>query len=427
MYSTALIGAFLPHGNFVTTLGDESRTAICLNIGLLWHSARSGNLGVGALTLGNLSLVRSVARSEGFDPKFTILSMRDSDTDPIVSDDIVIRTIDTRAMLDPRKFLSWIAPLDCVLDIGAGDSFADIYGWRRFAFMWLSKIETVARGIPLVLSPQTIGPFTKPVYRRLAIVAMNKAYAVISRDDMSLKIAQEMAPQARHKLSCDVAFVMPYTDNSHLRGGEKLRVGVNVSGLLMQQAINGHSTFGLSYNYAAFSRKLIEALLARGDVEVHLVPHATNKLIAADDDARWTDVLAAEYPQVVRVPDFAGPMEAKSYISGLDFLVAGRMHACIGAFSAGTPVVPIAYSRKFIGLFGMLRYDRVAPVVGHDEDSLVEFVLTGLDDREILREQVERGMEQVNHRLDEYRQVLRDLFRSIRERTSIGCSEVEAG
>ena len=38
--------------------------------------------------------------------------------------------------------------------------------------------------------------------------------------------------------------------------------------------------------------------------------------------------------------------------------MGARMHACIAAFSSGVPVVPMAYSRKFEGLFGSLGYDR---------------------------------------------------------------------
>jgi polysaccharide pyruvyl transferase WcaK-like protein len=32
------------------------------------------------------------------------------------------------------------------------------------------------------------------------------------------------------------------------------------------------------------------------------------------------------------------------------------MHSTIGAFSAGVPVIPVAYSRKFNGLFNTLEY-----------------------------------------------------------------------
>lgn len=153
--------------------------------------------------------------------------------------DVEIFRIDTRAMLSPSGFWRTLSRLDCVLDIGAGDSFADIYGPKRFAFLWLSKMLTILRGVPLVLSPQTIGPFTKPLYRALGAMAMRRSTATFARDEQSLAVARAMAPRARAELAVDVAFVLPFEDRSAERGGAKIRVGVNASGLLFHQAETG--------------------------------------------------------------------------------------------------------------------------------------------------------------------------------------------
>ena len=208
----------------------------------------------------------------------------------------------------------------------------------------------------------------------------------------------------------DVAFVLPFADRSTERGGAKLRVGVNASGLLFHQAETGGNRFGLSYDYAVFTRRLLAALTARDDVEVHLVPHATSGGDPTDDDERLALRLAEEFPSTVRVPNFRGPSEAKSYISSLDFLVAARMHACIAAFSAETPVVPVSYSRKFSGLFGLLDYDHVLPMAGVTEDAAVGQVLDALARRTELGRSEADGMKKVNDLLDVYRKALSDVF-----------------
>lgn len=388
----------------------DSSSPPVIDVGLLWHSATSGNLGVGALTLGNIALAQGVAQDLGLEPRFTVIQMRDGDTAPITPPSVRTFAIDSRSMVDPRGFLATVGTLDCVLDIGAGDSFADIYGAKRFAFMWGSKIATMMRGVPLVLSPQTIGPFESQPYKAMAAFAMNRAAAVVARDDMSLSVARALAPKAHTMLSVDVAFVLPYVDRSAERGRPKLRIGVNASGLLFHQAETGRNRFGLSYDYAQMTRDLLSQLCARTDVEVHLVPHATSGSDPADDDGALADRLHAMFPQTIRVPNFPGPSEAKSYISSLDFLVAGRMHACIGAYSSGTPVVPVAYSRKFSGLFDMLGYDGVLPMTGLDEAGAIGFVVDGIDRRAALAQKIGCGMTQVQSRLDVYRDVLRDLF-----------------
>lgn len=381
-----------------------------ISIGLLWHSASSGNLGVGALTLANLAIARDVARELGLEPRFLIMGMREPNAPYLGEDQAGRYPIDTRILLSPSGFWTAVARQDCVLDIGAGDSFAEIYGPKRFAFLWLTKIMSMARGKPLLLSPQTIGPFTRQPYRLLARIAMSRAAAVVARDEMSLQALREIAPKAKGALSVDVAFALPYDDRSGERLGPRLKVGVNVSGLLFNEAESGRNRFRLGLDYAKLMRKFVSDLAARPDVEVHLVTHALHATDAWDDDGRVADKIANETPGVIRAPNFVGPSEAKSYISGLDFLVAGRMHACIAAFSSGTPVVPIAYSRKFTGLFGMLGYRWLVPVTGMDGGAAHAFLMDCIARRAELAQDMDEGMGKVDALLEVYREQLRKFF-----------------
>ncbi len=389
-----------------------SATTQTLRIGLLWHALQAGNLGVGALTVANIAIIRAVARELGIEPVFTVLTMRESGTSSIAPD-VRQYVIDGKTMFSPRGFAREVATFDCVIDIGAGDSFADIYGPKRYLYLWLSKLLTLWRKVPLILAPQTIGPFTKPVYRQSAAHVLRRASAVVARDPASFQALKELAPDANAGLATDVAFLLPYTDNSALRGQAPIRVGVNASGLLCSQAESGANRYGLSYDYLKLQRRLIEYWLERGDAQVHLVAHATSGQIAHDDDGRHADLLAREYPAAIRVPDFAGPIEAKSYISGLDFLVAGRMHACIAAYSSHVPVVPLAYSRKFDGLFSQLDYPCIAPVRGLDDDGALAFVIDAFERRAELQAAEAAGMARVDALMDSYRDMLRTQFRAL--------------
>ncbi len=379
-------------------------------IGLLWHSPSSGNLGVGALTVANLAIARDVALSMGLRPEFTIMGMREPNHHYLDASQAKLYPIDMRVMLSPQGYWSEVARQHCILDIGAGDSFADIYGAKRFFFLWATKMLAWLRRRPLLLSPQTIGPFTKGGYRLLARMALQRASKVIARDRLSLDALLELAPEANGALSIDVAFALPYLDRSGERGGRRIRVGLNVSGLLFNEAESKRNRFGLSIDYAEVMRRFIREMCSRNDVEVHLITHALHAADAWDDDGRIADRLAAEFPEVVRAPDFSGPSEVKSYISSLDFLVAGRMHACIAAVSSGVPVVPVAYSRKFAGLFGMLDYKWLVPVSGFDGEAVHAFLLDCFDRRATLARDAARGMGKVDELLEVYRGELRRFF-----------------
>jgi polysaccharide pyruvyl transferase WcaK-like protein len=383
-------------------------------IGLLWHSGNSGNLGVGALTIGNMAIVREVAASMGLSTTFTILGMRDGMDSYLSTTEARQFVIDRRSLMDPRQFLAVVREQDCVLDIGGGDSFTDIYALRRYAFIWASKAITIMAGRPLLLSPQTIGPFSRQPHSSLAAWAMNRSEAVVARDEASLAAVKRLAPRARSVLAADVAFALPYADRAGERGGAKVRVGINVSGLLYDEASSGNNRFGLDANYADLSHRLIETFRAR-NAEVHLLTHA-RQLQPIDDDGVIADRLAAAHPWMIRVPDFAGPSEAKSYISSLDFLVSGRMHACIAALSSGTPVVPLAYSRKFSGVFGLVDYPWYIDVVGKSTDEAQAYVMDCFDRRAELAANCQQSLQKVGGLLDNYRAELRRLFEGVAPR-----------
>lgn len=391
----------------MTTSPSADRTA--LRVGLLWHSLASGNLGVDALTVADLAILEEELKARGAVGKFTIIGMRDN-LDPATVYSHRVLVIDRKSLLSPNGYWRELSSLDCIVDIGGGDSFAEIYGAKRFFFLWLTKALAIVRGVPLLLAPQTIGPFTKPLYRRLAGLVMNRAAAVIARDEKSLAAVGDVAPAARRALAVDVAFRLPFVSRASERGNIPARVGLNVSGLLFYQAESGKNRFGLSYDYAAMTRALLSELTARREVQVHLIVHATSATDAADDDGALADRLAIEFPAAIRVPNFAGASDAKSYISSLDFLAAARMHACIGAFSSGTPVVPIAYSRKFEGLFGLLGYDHVLPVDKLDEAGARHFVLDRLDRRSVLASGIAAGMTRITQLLSVYRAEVQRLF-----------------
>jgi hypothetical protein len=62
-------------------------------------------------------------------------------------------------LVSVHPFLRRLARLNAILDISGGDSFADIYGPWRFRAVTTPKRLALALGVPLILLPQTYGPF----------------------------------------------------------------------------------------------------------------------------------------------------------------------------------------------------------------------------------------------------------------------------
>jgi colanic acid/amylovoran biosynthesis protein len=392
-------------------MAGRTRGSRDLTVGLLWHTVSSGNLGVGALTVGNLAIARRAAVAAGVNLRFLVLGFAERGVPTYIRDpDVESLPLDTSAMLPGGAYWRALKGLDCILDIGAGDSFADIYGGKRFAFLWVSKFLAELSRTPLILSPQTIGPFTRQPQTALAAHVMKRADLIVVRDTASFEVARKMAPRTRVLQAVDVAFALPYERRTKA-DPTSIDVGLNVSALLFNYGYSGANEFGMQVDYREYTRKLITALLERPGVTVHMVSHVNAQGDPVEDDGQAADMLVAEFPGLVRAPSFETPSAAKSYISGLDFFIGGRMHACIAAFATGVPVVPVAYSRKFAGLFeGLLGFRHVVPVAGLDTAAALAFTLDRFDRRAELAAEIAQAKDKVATLLQNYEDELAQTF-----------------
>lgn len=369
-----------------------------LTIGLLWHSISSDNLGVGALTLSQMALITQAAARQQRAVQFVVVGTRGSTPYPI-RDFNILQTAEFALRAFKQMDFSAISSLrrcDVVFDIGEGDSFADIYGLKRLSIQVLSKWLAQSSHRPLILSPQTIGPFKSALGQSLGKLGLGLARNVFTRDHLSTQYVNELGFGGRTHEVIDVAFALPYTPAAKAPG--TTRVGINVSGLMM----NTGAQFGLKLDYAALIKQACTYFLQQPGTEVYLVPHVISDAIEVEDDLRASQKLAQEIPGLKLAPRFKTPSEAKSFISGLDFFTGARMHACIAAYSSGVPVVPMAYSRKFNGLFNSLGYTHVLDCLACTTQTGFEILSQGWLNRQALSQEVATGNALAQHKLNSY-------------------------
>lgn len=385
-----------------------------IRVCLIQHSTRSDNLGVGALGAGEVEILRRISAAIGRPIAITAMDWKDPRAPYLAGPDIEVRDLDSRTMVDPRGYFAEARRSDVVIDIGGGDSFADIYGSPRLKRMVALKYLTHLAGTPLVMAPQTIGPFTGRVWRRLARDVLNRAALVATRDDLSVEAACDLGVRREIVAASDVALRLPWTPPAPRDPGGPVRIGINVSGLLMAGGYTGSNQFGLRSDYPALVRTLIRHFQSLPEAsEVHLVAHviATPDRPHREDDLGACRSLAREFPGTVLAPAFASPSDAKSYIAGLDFFMGARMHACIAAFSTGVPVVPMAYSRKFRGFFGALGYDWTVDCTQETADAVFTRVVQAFAARDRLKRDAAQALERGQARLGLYETALAALLR----------------
>lgn len=352
-----------------------------LNIALIFHSASNDNMGVGALSVSEVAILRRIAQARNIPVAIKVIDGFAERPPYVAGEDVEIRL--TRPLRKPLDFFSAIRDSDMVIDIGGGDSFADIYGRRRLTQMFLMKYLTHLARKPLVLAPQTFGPFRHRLSTFLARQTIRLSAITTTRDSLSTACLREMGFKGDIIEASDVALRLPYDPPPKRPKGGPVRVGINVSGLLMSGGYTRNNMFGLKMDYPKLMRDILQRFSDHpDDCELHLVPHVISWTRGAlEDDYTASVKLSEDFPFVKVAPAFTSPSEAKSYIAGMDFFMGARMHACIAAFSSGVPVVPMAYSRKFAGLFGSLGYEETVDCTTQSAEDILTRIFDAYERR----------------------------------------------
>lgn len=276
---------------------------------------------------------------------------------------------------------------DYIFDIGQGDSFADIYGKSRFNSIFAQYELGRKYNKPYCILPQTIGPFDNQKIRRQAIKGIKWAKCVMVRDKQSADFVKELIPSCKVSEVIDVAFFLPY--KKKIFDSSFIHVGINVSALLWYGGYTRNNQFGLKCEYQKLVREIIKYFLSMDSVKVHLIPHVVGGERHVENDYAVSYDLDEEFnnPNLILAPLFLDPVIAKGYIAGMDFFMGARMHSTIAAFSSGVPVVPMAYSRKFNGLFcDTLKYPCVADMKNETNKSIMDLIKEKFQYRDNLKE-----------------------------------------
>jgi colanic acid/amylovoran biosynthesis protein len=263
-----------------------------------------------------------------------------------------------------------ICRASAVLDVSGGDSFTEIYGPQRFKTITLPKLIALRAGKPLILLPQTYGPFHSNQARAIASEIIRRSSAAWARDKQSfeqlkLLLGNSFNPMI-HRLGVDMAFGLPTsTAQKKMTGVAKTWIcknqrdlpviGFNVSGLLYNDSSGARARFGLHDDYRKAIINALGKLVARTNARILLIPHVVaGKGNPECDLAACFSVVSDLDCSADRVCVLEGDYDAaelKWIISRTDWFCGTRMHATIAALSSEIPTMALAYSMKTRGVF----------------------------------------------------------------------------
>jgi polysaccharide pyruvyl transferase WcaK-like protein len=303
--------------------------------------------------------------------------------------------------------LAALDSIDIAASVAAGDSFSDIYGLTHFFYVVLPQLICIALGKPLVLFPQTHGPFRSAIAKATARFILRRAKYVYSRDHAGLDTVHQLVGRRPTVVSArfcrDLGILLsahPVHDAEFeaLSSQSTLRdlVGLNVSGLLSSVGAQFAARSGFPSDYDSLVRSLIWFLVKKRRASVMLIPHVFGRgrqsdLVACEN---LVSRLPSEFKEFVGI--VTGPYDQhaiKHIIGSCDFFIGSRMHACIAAVSQGVPAVSLAYSDKFLGVMETMGVSKlVADLRLMKTPDVLELVDVALDKRAVYREQLQRQM-----------------------------------
>lgn len=371
-----------------------------LNVLLLGAPINSSNLGCQALTYSLVHILENISAQSRIPLDYYIFEYQ---PDAKKTEDFIRKLGLTENKLYSYKFpftvtlknkvrnifsilqlFGVLRTIDVAIDVTAGDSFADIYGDYRFLGTTKIKEFVEKKGIPLLLAPQTYGPFNKKENEKYAAEIIKNAYRVVTRDAFSAGYVKEITGRDI-PVTTDLAFQLPYEKTEI--ASEKTKVGLNISGLLVQNAteVGFVNKDDLKTDYDAYIDSLLEYLTSQECYEVYLISHV-------DEDYHACETFHRKYPSAKLVNTFQNPMEVKSFISGLDIFVGARMHATIAAFTSGVVTIPTAYSRKFETMFSVVGYNVVVDLKASDTETALADTIAYVENSQELKKCVDSSL-----------------------------------
>ncbi|TDS82632.1 polysaccharide pyruvyl transferase family protein [Nesterenkonia aurantiaca] len=345
---------------------------------VLWADTRSANLGVQVLAHGMAALIR---QAWGEDVVVDFQDYGTGDSEIGFGERNILADLGRRDGVLKRKLRQY----DLIVDSGAGDSFTDIYGLRRLAWMYNAHRLSAGLGVPVALGPQTVGPFNTRLGRAMGRSMLQNAAQVHVRDGVSATYAEDELNVVPDAKSTDVVFALPQPTS-----GQHHDVLLNVSGLLWQP--NNHVD---SARYRSLIFGLISGLKRQGRT-VTLLSHVIENP-RPDNDAPVSRELGDELGLNIVIPKSLE--HARAAVGSAQLVIGSRMHACLNALSTGTPSIPLAYSRKFAPLMADIGWPHVFDLRRDEEliepllETVVSMQRTDNDEVDVLRARARARLE----------------------------------
>ena len=247
-----------------------------------------------------------------------------------------------------NKFLRVFYETDLIIDI-SGDAIGDYYhllnmlsiGWRQLLILLFKK--------PLVLFPQSMGPFTNFASKLIAKMVLNYSKIILVREKISLNYIKQFINRPKSIFFClDTAFFLK-KNTEETTYNKFYERDFPIIGIAASQLISSEKYIKTLSN---FSNHLINIY----NYNIVLIPHVIDTIKNVNDDRI---VLKKIYQNLdnrekclLIERDLDAPV-LKNLIGKCDIFIGSRMHSNIASISSNVPTIAISYSHKYSAIMDL--------------------------------------------------------------------------
>ncbi len=250
-----------------------------------------------------------------------------------------------------------------IIDAGGGTLFSS----NRYAFylglyqhlfnLWMAKLF----GKPVVIAPQSIGPFTKAIDSYAVAAVLRKMDLVMVREPLSATLLDKFA--IPYSVVPDTAFLGNFIKapsplaKSYLEKLDRNCLNIGVTVMDWRWAVPGALK---SKDYlSSYLCKIAEALKESGSLHrVRVSIFVQVKTDYRDDDLEVSQrlqlLIDGNLAEVLLVHDILTPSDLYHLYKAMDLVVGTRLHSNILAMIQGVPTVGLSYQPKTKGTFALL-------------------------------------------------------------------------
>lgn len=251
---------------------------------------------------------------------------------------------------------------DLIIDAGGGSIFSSnkyffyLGLYQHLYNLWMGKKFNK----PVIVAPQSIGPLTKWLDRKVAFYVLKQLDAVIVREKISSRML--LNNNVTHELIPDVAFLANFiikpTEHAlkYFTKIDDTKINIGITVLNWSWAHQGsRQEEKLITDYLSKISGTLSKLSNNHDVKVWIFPQVSASY--GDDDYIVSEMLANMIDEKIEKEIISPDCNASDFCNiyqEMDLFIGSRMHSCIFAISQGVPTLGLAYQPKTIGTFDLI-------------------------------------------------------------------------